>query len=400
MRHCRSRLACLFVAALIASVLVDCADAKKKKKDKKKKKKSGRSASFFSSSSASSSKPQSSTIGAAAVVSTASAYLTQCEAHKNQLEHFGKNCVEEHKKIVEKHNHIAHDYNELLHKHNLLIKKYNYLVIELDDPSIAKFLQAKAIKISRHPGIQGAVNKTKVKVLPVAAEVLDRGQKHSAQWLNKTKADIQHWLEEHGEEVIPESWVPSVSGFVVYGSVLIPVTIACWCVLEVVCNLTRLLTFGHVYLSVSGLCATVFSVLTGDDPVSTFAEHDPELYQFAQVSFGIIVILYSAVSFVALNCGRGDGCFRVAQLLVALSFAGAYYFLIWTPAMIDEEPKIEDLVDRVAPTAGKDADTPVLWVASPYFLMALTFTTLVMFEPAEPSSSVTPQDDEENEKDA
>merc|ERR1719235_2610816 len=100
-----------------------------------------------------------------------------------------------------------------------------------------------------------------------------------------------------------------------------------------------------------------------------------------------------------MNCGRGDTSFRSVQLAVAFFFSIAYYFLIWTPAMVDEDPKVEDLVDRLAPArADKDADTPLLLVALPYLGMLTAFSGLVMYEPAEERSSVAPGDDREDEK--
>jgi hypothetical protein len=312
---------------------------------------------------------------------------------------------EQNKDVVEKHNSLVAEYNGMLKKHAAVIDKYNGLVQHLEDPSIAEFLAAKAIKLSKHPGIQGAVNKTKIKVLPVAQEVLIRGHEAQQKWLNKTQADVQAFLESHAEEFIPESWRPSVSGFVVYGSVLIPVAVACWCVLEFVCNLHRLLLFGHTYLSCAGLCALVFAGMTGDDPLTTFSEHDPELYQFAQVAFALMVFAYVTVSFVACGCMTGDGSFRAVQLFLVCCLCGVYYVLVWTPAMVDESPKVDEIFEILGfqfanPDGKEDPPVPRILVMLPYLLLFATFALLTVFDTGETLHSKSRVAAEEDDKDA
>jgi len=298
----------------------------------------------------------------------------------------------ENKNVVDKHNKLVTEYNVLLQTHADLIKKFNLLVSELQDPSLATFLAAKAVKVYQHPGIHGAVNKTLIHVLPAAQEALHKGQLGGVAWFNESQSKVQNFLQAYGGEG-SQDWVPAASGFIVYGSVLIPVTIACWCIMEFVCKLQKLILFGHVYLAVTGILMAAFAAGTGEDPLSTFAEQDPQLYQFAQCGFALLFILYGLLSSSALCCGDSDNSWRWLHILVTVSFGAVYYVLVWTPAMTDELPKVDDFIESLympdtaelqKPQApgGKDdgEDVPRLLTITPYLVFAVVFSMLFLFE--------------------
>merc|ERR1719491_1373605 len=139
----------------------------------------------------------------------------------------------------------------------------------------------------------------------------------------------------------------------------------------------------------------MFALATGDDPLTTFSEHDPELYQFAQVAFALMIIAYLVVSILACNCGGGssDGNFRAAQFLLVCALCGVYYGLVWTPAMLDEGPKVDEIFDmlglQVEVKNGKEEpQTPRVLVALPYLLVFAAFAVLTMFDSPPSSKSL------------
>jgi len=304
--------------------------------------------------------------------SAAIASTQQCEAEKMTLQQSAQHQVDENKRVVGLHNNIAANYNDMLKKHKDLVSKFNQLVSELQDPSTAEFLARKAIKAYQHPGIEGAVNKTKIYVLPVAQQALIDGQLRGSAWLNSTQSKVQDFLEESfGAD---DNWVPAMSGWIVYGSVIIPITIALWCVMEFVCKLDKMLLFGNVYLTMFALSLSCFALFTGDDPLSTFAEQDATLYQFAQCAFALMFVLFGVISFVAW-CTTPSGC-RLLNFIVLLSFGIAYYILVWTPAMIDELPTVDELLEGFS----QADDTPRVLVAAPYLVLTLVFSVMLFGE--------------------
>ena len=77
----------------------------------------------------------------------------------------------------------------------------------MQDPPLATFLAAKASKAYHHPGIEGAVNKTFMHVLPVAKEFLGDGRARGAEWLNKTQSSVEYFLQAYGGEG-SKDWAP------------------------------------------------------------------------------------------------------------------------------------------------------------------------------------------------
>lgn len=263
------------------------------------------------------------------------------------------------------------------------------------------------MKAYHHPGIEGAVNKTFIHVLPVTTDILSKGQERSAEWFNKTQSSVQQFLESYGGDA---DWAPAVSGWIVYGSVLIPVSIACWCVLEFVCKLHQLILFGHVYLAVTGILMAGFAMSTGEDPLSTFAEQDFKLYQFAQCAFAMMFLLYGVLSSFALCCtdSEGNSNWRTVHVLVLIAFGALYYLLIWTPAMLDELPRVDDFVESLilpdVPVTGKspskeEEEVPVVLTVAPYLVIAIVFSMLFLFESSSPKSdkAVNPEDAEKGD---
>lgn len=392
--HHGSRFAALLLIVVLIAGLCSEAEAKKRSRKKKSKKKSSHS---------SWSRPSSPAVSS---YSGDSVRIQQLQVHAEkqqaQLQELASKCNAQNSELVQKHNKIAAEYNNVLTEHNKLIQKYNSLVKELEDPSLAQALAAKAIKAYHHPGIEGAVNKTYIHVLPAATEVLAKGSIAGERWFNETQSKVQHFLESYGGEGSVE-WASYLSGWIVYGFILIPLAISCWCVLEFVCKLNHLIVFGHCYLAVSGILMTAFTLHTGEDPLSTFAEQDPKLYQFAQCSFAIVFVFYGMISTVALCCvDDTDSFFRTLHFAAMLLFGVGYYILIWTPAMLDEGPRVDDFVESLvlpdtqaagSNASGKEEDVPLLITVAPYVVISAVFSFLYLFETS--SSKVRPDGDEE-----
>lgn len=251
------------------------------------------------------------------------------------------------------------------------------------------------------------MNKTKLHILPAAERQLLNTAAFSMEWFNVTKAGVQKFLEGYGAEVLGSSfgheWVPAASGVIVYGAFVIPLAISCWCVLELVCKLQRLILFGHIYLAATGILLAGVAISTDADPLSTFAEQDPQLFQFAQAAFALVFLAYGVISFFSYCCSDRDSSGqRFVHIMFVMLFGTAYYMLVWTPAMMDELPKVDDFVESLlVPTTPRTAvktasdDVPVLVTAAPYCIMGLMFAILFMGEQdSDPKvKRVQPEDD-------
>mmetsp|Transcript_47103 Transcript_47103/g.86387 ORF Transcript_47103/g.86387 Transcript_47103/m.86387 type:complete len:624 (-) Transcript_47103:55-1926(-) len=250
------------------------------------------------------------------------------------------------------------------------------------DPSLQHFLQTTAHKVARHPGIEGATNKTFKYVLPKlrAGELLGR------QWLNSTHSTVFQQL--HNERFMAllghekaEPWLPLLTGVLVYGLVIMPCCCTMCCLTRVVCRPKLILTFCHLYFTISCLCASGFAAIMGTDPLAAFAARDSELYLFVQVAFAIVLIVYASFilllrCFVSHEAVRG---YRTFQLLVVSAVATAYYALVWTPAMVDTSPQLDDTVAELAkPWLSPQWATMLHWL--PYLLLTCLFAILLRLE--------------------
>jgi len=339
----------------------------------------------------------------------------QVTSVKEQAQKIVNNYAEENKGLVTKYNDLVKSYNELVAEHKNIISKYNLLVDEVRDPSSANFLAAKAQQIYKHPGIEGAVNKTITHVLPKAQIQLNAAQQSGLELFDKINASVKSFLEENLPQLIGDAnqdWVGMASGMIVYGSVGIPLSIACYCVLEFVCRLQQLILFGHIYLGMTGLVLAAIAISTDSDPLSTFAEKDPSLYLFAQCTFALLFVAYGGVTIMSYMCTSRDSSWRFLNLLVILCFGGMYYILVRTPAMLDEAPKVDDFVESLympeslvdAPAkANTNADeVPVLLTATPYAVIGVLFSVLFFCEGNDkqakgkpPGNEVRPEEDPE-----
>jgi len=270
-------------------------------------------------------------------------------------------------------------------------KQYEDLAAQYADPSLQHFLSAKATKVYQHPGIEGAANKTFTYVLPS----LRTGQLRGREWINSTYTSVQGQLKSSslyaylGEERA-KIWLPAVSGFVVYGLVLLPLFITTWCLTSVhhfVCRIRPCLLFSHLYFAVVTGIAAGFAGYTGMDPLHVFAQQDKPVYMFVQTAFGVLLGFYFMVICCAwckaeetLECS----C-RLVQGLGAGATTFAYYLLVWTPAMTDGMPLVESAASQaVVDALGVDHPPPPspLLAAIPYAVPCFVFLVLLRIEQA------------------
>merc|ERR1711988_1999591 len=100
--------------------------------------------------------------------------------------------------------------------------------------------------------------------------------------------------------------------------------------------------------AVTGFLLAAIAIKTDADPLSTYAEQDPQLFQFAQAGFALVFLAYGLISFFAYCCcDRDSSAWRFMHLVVIVLFGTVYYQLIWTPAMLDELPKVDDVVESL-----------------------------------------------------
>jgi len=136
---------------------------------------------------------------------------------------------------------------------------------------------------------------------------------------------------------------------------------------------------------------TAFALHTGEDPLSTFAEQDPKLYQFAQCGFAIVFVCYGLISCIALCCvDETDSLLRALHCIAIVLFGVGYYILIWTPAMLDEGPRVDDFVESLilpdsqaagSNASGKEEDVPLLITVAPYAVMSAVFAGCIYSNP-------------------
>jgi hypothetical protein len=276
--------------------------------------------------------------------------------------------------LTSSHEGLAARHEALAKEHQALVRDHKLLQEQYADPSVQHFLGAKAVKVYRDPGVTGAANKTFVYVVP---SLLSRYTK-SKVWLNETHSVLHSTLHTYVSHDQVEPWLPALSGFLVYGSVLVPLVCTVCCLTRIVCKLRPVLLFCHIDFLMTNLCAGAFAVTTGRDPLAAFATHDPSVYLFCQASFALIFFVYILMLFVAYctaKSGTQEGLYRLAQAMVVLPIVMMYYFYIWTPAMVDETPKFDEMVDSIV---GRDAGPMRVWI--PYMLLAFLGLVLLRLE--------------------
>jgi len=268
-----------------------------------------------------------------------------------------------------------------------LAEMHSRLVAQYEDPSLQHFLARTAVKAYHHPGIEGAANKTYRYVLPRAVEVLSNGQNASERMLNTTrdimKARLTNGPLHMGSEHV-ERLLPLLSGFLVYGMLLLPFLCGLCCLTTVLCSIKfqTLLRFSQFYLSMVLLCASCFAGISRRDPLLVFVDYDVSLYLFVQAAFALILFVY-IVLLLCAHCFVDDENAQIrrwSQLISTSLLAAVYFRLVWTPAMIDEDPEIHSFVGRLARfnTADEAPLSPLY--SMPYVAAAMVFLVSFFFD--------------------
>jgi hypothetical protein len=300
--------------------------------------------------------------------------LSETETSLSELQKTLQSEQERLAELTSSHEGLAARHEALSKEHQLLGQDHKMLEEQYADPSVQHFLRAKAVKVYRDPGVSGAANKTFVYVVP---SLLSRYTK-SKVWLNETHSVVHSTLHTYVSHDQVEPWLPALSGFLVYGSVLIPLVCTVCCLTRIVCKLRPVLMFCHIDFLMTNLCAGAFAITTGRDPLGAFATHDPSVYLFFHASFAVIFSVYILMLFVAYctaRSGTQEGMYRLAQAMVILPIVLVYYFYIWTPAMVDETPKFDEMVDSIV---GQEAGPMHVWI--PYLLLAFLGLMLLRLE--------------------
>jgi len=256
-----------------------------------------------------------------------------------------------------------------------LTMRHTRMAFKYQDPSLQHFLEAKAAKVYKNnPGIRGATNKTFTYVIPSLLEGRHKGE----EWLNDTQYSVYSKLHTWIGGEHTEPFLPTVSGALVYGLVLVPLACTAWCFATLVCNLKRCLLFWHLYFAVTSICALGFAAYSGMDPFAALAVLDVSIYLFSQGLYALIVLIYGLLLLFACCCSRrgtGECFYRVAQVVLAAPMGVAYISLIWSPAMTDAMPQVDKLVAKLVGPYGLRA---TMWI--PYALPSTIFLAVLWLE--------------------
>lgn len=264
---------------------------------------------------------------------------------------------------------------DLRRKHLHLHDQHRKLEAMYADPSVQHFLTAKAVKVYNDPGIEGAANKTFIYVVPTLKERYEVGKK----LLNETEAAVYVKLNAYVGTDTVEPWLPAISGSLVYGGVILPFLCTVCCLTRIVCKLRPLLLFCHLDFLLTSLCAGVFAAYSGKEPLAAFAHHDPAVYLFTQAVFAFVYCLYGLLlitAFCTSKSGTSEGCYRLIQMFGAIPVACIYYLNVWTPAMMDEMPRMDRLVAMML--GDGTAVSNFSWV--PYVPVSVNFLVLLELE--------------------
>ena len=125
--------------------------------------------------------------------------------------------------------------------------------------------------------------------------------------------------------MVPDQYLPVVSGFLVYGLVFIPLFLTFWCLATVhaVLKLRPVLSFLHLYLTLVSCIAAGAAFMLKADPLATFQSQDQETYIFTQGFMGVIFVFYCFLLVVAFLRSRNntEWLIRVVQLAASLTIA-------------------------------------------------------------------------------
>jgi len=222
-----------------------------------------------------------------------------------------------------------------------LQENYEIMKDKAENPDLVFELQKRGSNgvqqiYQTNPGLAAAVNKTVDMLLPALIEKRMAG----AQMLNST----HHSIKDRLKPVVPDQYLPMVSGFLVYGLVFIPLFLTFWCLASVhaVLKLRPLLTFLHLYLALVSIISAGAALMLKADPLTTFQNQDHETYIFTQGIMGVIFVFYCFLLVVAFLRSRNntEWLIRVVQLAGALTIASLYYQFFWEPAMLEKAPHL------------------------------------------------------------
>jgi hypothetical protein len=308
----------------------------------------------------------------------------EIEGHKKHAKSLEDKMAELHSQIAalrssaddkqQLHDTLQKQHQALDKAHKNLKKSHRLLESKYADPSVQHFLRAKAVKVYSDPGIEGAANKTFRYVVPTLRDRYVRGQ----QLINASEKAVYSRLNAFVGTSAAEPWLPAVSGCLVYGTVIAPFVLTMCCLTRTVCKLRPLLLFCHVDFLLTALLAGIFAASTGKEPLATFAHHDAAVYLFTQAVFAIVICFYAILLFLAYclsKTGR-EGLFRCLQILGVTPIVAIYYVHVWTPAMLDEMPHIDNLV--VLMVGEGSAVSKFAWL--PYLPVAVLFLIILHLE--------------------
>lgn len=284
--------------------------------------------------------------------------------------------------------------------------QYQDLSAKYDDPPLQHFLAAKAHKVYLDPGIQGAANKTFVYVLPAVEGLL---QDHVVTLYNSTYDSVEARLQDILGGSGSGDWIPAVSSFLVYGLFTLPFAFALTCLVEFVCRVKYILLACSFYLFCLSVGASCFVAYTREDPMSEFAEQDAGVYLWAQAAFFATFVIYFLIlsGMCILSCLHTDTPLsevisRGAQCFALLAFGIGYYQLVWTPAMVDEMPKVEAFMAQFdkqqGAKGGEETKLALNLMLVPYIVCNGIFLMVFAIEEGiwhDASDKVSPEEKEE-----
>lgn len=107
--------------------------------------------------------------------------------------------------------------------------------------------------------------------------------------------------------------------------------------------------------------------------------HDGSLFLFLQTATGLVLVFYFLLLCTLCCCGSKssstESFYRTAQVLLVLPTVISYYFFVWTPAMQDELPRLDEMTFAVV---GHGAVRGFVWV--PYATAGAMFFLVLMLD--------------------
>jgi hypothetical protein len=173
--------------------------------------------------------------------------------------------------------------------------------------------------------------------------------------------------------------------------------------------------FGHAYVSATASLMVALAVWAGEDPMSWYAEKDPAMYMSAVCGFALVLIVYGALScFFVL---QDASIFRVSHACCCCVTGILYFRMVWTPAMTDLSPTVDDSVEELmalflqanatatggnaAATGGDtdiEADVPLVLTILPYALISIIYVSFMLLDIVSSDEVKTDEPEKDAEK--